>query len=1040
MKYSEQTIREIRDLLEEFGQVTTSPGTWEPAKTALAAMAQNGAEDQRSAAGSMNQKLATISSYQLSAQTWVNKLNDILNKTDPYPEGTERELDEFLQRLKNRSRDLKEDLDICCIRNDIEETPTRDNPVWELHTYATKLDQIGARVDEIQVGNEIQNYKQSEKNFDDEMTYLAAVTGGDNTKITEIPQKLRNAKKELKDAQNELTSLENGRARWKANYEEAKQKTETLPQQIEQLEEDEKTLRLILESDTEIIKDGDIKHAKERYNEQLADIDKFQNELAIVEQSLKAEQSINKAEHDKEKDYPKLKAAALSGMSKKTTEEDKKELADYADAKEKEIRYGKALQLTEKLEKTIGMEGDAMLRTILFGRTEIKASNGFLGFGKRERKAGFPKFYLEQLEEGLLPAQKERLAEGRKLVNQIQQILPQDEATKQMLEKPFATDGLEFVRTLKNDLKSVHDEAKERLEKNPAYIYTQQINEEKAELSKRIEAFENQYKGVELDENTKPIHEAGQKMLDLANFELLDKISSNPKDTRMIDDVLSDHIQASEKLAELDNKLDELKERKETLQFKISVREQTSQKIRADVVKEYDSNYQTLKEKEVDAVAEEQAKLDAKKKKKGEPTVVEKPSDMYLKQVLNDPDRAGNKLFDVLESKLTEKIKVTKERHKAVQDDLNKARLELPKAKNDMKKYSFASYKAALHNAAIDVDRKQLEVNRFTRANEHLNTAQEAYNLKNRSIVKANEAFDKSKDDILEKIDEFKASFDKNKKPGHGNSDEYEAIKAKLDTFTKESMRDMSPQQLSDALKGLSDTVTAYQTKKEKQWRPLPSPQRVFRTNFSNNIQSFVAGQQKTLTGLGIDGNTWQAMREAKQNPPQEIRNLNDFAEKAESIRQPYDQKTSGFQSIVSNIKFSNEQKLTEEWEMSPEERKERIVNAMVNEEVAKKVYEFNPSRKEVGAQKLELETYKNQLKADIPAQYGDLINNAMKDAERNNQLTAGNIAHRKAVQDVSPRYRNVQNYELPPQMVNQNVNQNENARKINNPVMNQNH
>ena len=41
-----------------------------------------------------------------------------------------------------------------------------------------------------------------------------------------------------------------------------------------------------------------------------------------------------------------------------------------------------------------------------------------------------------------------------------------------------------------------------------------------------------------------------------------------------------------------------------------------------------------------------------------------------------------------------------------------------------------------------------------------------------------------------------------------------------------------------------------------------------------------------------------------------------------------------------------------------------------------------------------------------------------------------------EAVQDVSPRYRNIENYELPPQMVNQN----ENVRRINNPVMNQNH
>ena len=183
---------------------------------------------------------------------------------------------------------------------------------------------------------------------------------------------------------------------------------------------------------------------------------------------------------------------------------------------------------------------------------------------------------------------------------------------------------------------------------------------------------------------------------------------------------------------------------------------------------------------------------------------------------------------------------------------------------------------------------------------------------------------------------------------------------------------------------------------------------------------------------MGVDAKTWESMKAAKENPPQQIQTVQEFAEKAESMRAPYDQNTRGFQSITSNINFWNEQKLTEDWEMSPEERKDRIVDAMVGQELSKKMYKFDPSKKSVATQKLELDTLKNNLKAEIQNDYPNLIGKAMEDAQKDRHLTAGDIAHRKAIADVAPKYRNIENYELPPQPVNQA----QNERKINNPVM----
>ena len=113
MKYSEQTIREIRDLMDEFGKVSTPEGTWEPVQAAFAAMAQNGAEDQRSVAGSMRQSLANMSSFQSAAKTWVGKLDNILDGTDPYPEGTERELDQFLEQIRTPLSPLSKAVSLC---------------------------------------------------------------------------------------------------------------------------------------------------------------------------------------------------------------------------------------------------------------------------------------------------------------------------------------------------------------------------------------------------------------------------------------------------------------------------------------------------------------------------------------------------------------------------------------------------------------------------------------------------------------------------------------------------------------------------------------------------------------------------------------------------------------------------------------------------------------------------------------------------------------------------------------------------------------
>jgi hypothetical protein len=515
----------------------------------------------------------------------------------------------------------------------------------------------------------------------------------------------------------------------------------------------------------------------------------------------------------------------------------------------------------------------------------------------------------------------------------------------------------------------------------------------------------------------------------------------------MIDKAISEHIEEEEKLAALDDELEEKTGIRNRTQENLKERKAELDDLRREAIRLADPSYQELRRTEDDVIREEKEKAAAqeagrsKKNKKGkeqeEAGPQKKPSEERVEQLLAAEDMEGVKAFDRMKQTLQETIKTQNANLDATYDQASDLNRKIISAKNDKQEYSFTNYKKQLENKSIEVDRLQSKVSKLGAMKEHLDKAREKYNARAEHLTGAVNALDDTKKKILDRIGEFKEKFDKNKKPGHTNKSEYTELGKKLNEFTEESVANMSPAELKAKLGELGSLAEAYDTAKEKEWRPFPSSQRTFRRKFAKDISSFADSHSKTIDGMNIKDADWNIIKAAKTDPPAKITDEATFAAKADELKADYRDKVRKLNSFVGDIQNSYRQ---DPLHLSDEQRKEVITDAMVSQEMEKKVFAYNPSYKTMGAHVLELGQEKENIRNDVKRRYQGMIDHFVgvsrteedkidKDQMREDRRTTGrDIADRKRHYDAKQKYRNIKPYG--PEAQNAPVQQNQQQRQ----------
>lgn len=1025
MKYSKETLKRIKEILDGFENIAIEDYAGVENRLKELNASKSLAQNQKNAVDEIGESIRSLARDKNAAASWSNRIEEYLNQDNDYPSGwREEELDGFLDRIKVHANSLSENVNTYLVRDNNDDAPGRNDKMWNLLPYAGKIKQASDGMTMIKSSESFEQFKEGKKAFDENMTYLNAMSmsnsdfSGSEVDLKDLAEELSNTRKELGDAQKELTALENGRDRWKENYETAVKNVGVMETELNRMSDEIRDIDEQLETARDSL--DRINELRNQYNTQKSQHETWESFAQESETKLDNVRRRHKEAHDNADKYPALRDFAMYN-GKNLSEEDRNNIRDYADAKEAQLRWSKAAPYADELESI--MKDDAIVKMLLFAKAAKKAKNGFLGFGKSEAVAGFPPRYLADLENGLGVASKERLARGRELISKIQQAIPDDK--KGILDKPFLQDGLTFMQELKQTIEEEKNAATKRLEDNPVYKRDKELRDELKALTDNVDQLSKNQDNA--GAGGEDMYESALESLKDEAFKARGRLANNPTNPEMIDKVIADHVSETEKLAELDEELNDRINDAERARNGLKETSDEMYRLRTQALGYADPNYQELRRKDEEIIDEEKkriagenAKKKGKKAKNADEPEIEKPSDVYRDKLLADNDMQGEKTFDKMEARLNEMIATQKTNLETIQKQHSDKNLELVKGKNNIKKYSFKNYKEALSDASRNVDKLKLKEKKLSMMKGQLDKAKENYNKRVAHINKAVAAVDESKKTIMDQINEFKADFDKNKKTGHQNKPEYTALGNKLNEFSEEAVAGWSPSQLSAKLTELGTAAKVYDDAKEREWRPFASAQRTFRRAFAKNIKSFADTHSKTLNELKVDNELWNEIKEAKNDPPVEIHDDEAFAAKADELKGSYVNGSKKFTDIISDIKVNFNQDMIG---YNPEAAKEFVTDSMVYQELGKKVFDFNPQYKTMTAQALELEKEKVTLNNEIKHRYSDTIDKFVQKGKEEtdlhykdklsekNKTTGRKIAGVKSELDARQKYKNVQPY-----------------------------
>ena len=1011
MKYAKKTLEEIRKVLgqvEELGRQATSKTVYDR----VAEQEQNGpTQDHKNAARSLRIDISNMMGVASRAKTLSAAIQKIIDGTDPYPEQTLREMEDFIGKVQNKGKSLAEDVQEYFIWNNHDHTPAYSDPAWPIYNVATQFHELGKNLGSLQQANGIHGYRETEARLKEEMKYLSAMSC-DGLKLEEVSEKLGKAQKGLSDAQDTLNYLKSpaGMQEWKEKYANAILRVRQIPEQIKKYEDQLDNMDEEIEDQRSALKS--VKDAHQEYLETRDELEQTRAQLNTASVEVNRMQDQNTREHRDAERYERDKKAyagrAGSGAGL---------FESYLNARDRDLRWSKIRELADQLKKAV--ENDDIAQTILFARVEKKAKS-FLGVEYQERRAGTPLWYLKQLEQQIrqAPARDQRLNEGRAIADQMLELAPDKAKMQELLVRIAGEPEQEYFQKLMEGIDEQIRTAQQEMADNAAYQQTQKQKRELEQVKGSLEKNQEELKRTDLSVDEREVREKNVVELTEEVVRLSKEFAANAINTDEVDRLIGDHITSAEKLAKSDGKLYDKKEQQEYLEEKAQRLGQKLGDLRKKTVEKYSATYEIVKKGEGNAAGNN-------------------ASDQVLGQLAGDNAEKEDAVFDQVEKELQSKLDANVEnRNNVIPKTLNDLRKELDQQKQNLKDYSFEAYKNALTDAHVDVEERRREVSRLSAIDRHLSTAKNLHNERAGHINSALGALDHERQQILQGIEDFKKNFDKNKKTNHGNSDEYKAIKNVLDRFTEESVKTMTPEQLKQNLSDLKDAASQYKTKKNGQWfHWRPSAQRRFRLSQADNIERFADAHTTTIDGMGLDAETTQALKDAAEGKYTEIQDGKAFAQEADRIKGNYrDGAVDSFSSLVWEVKNSYQADLKPEWgEMSEKGKREVIRDALVSNEVEQKLWDFDPAKENLDKHNLDLKQIKTQAAANVENDNKALIDQAVADS-RNKNLTGGNISWRKQKQEAGRVYRGITGYDQQVQnVIDRNLN---NAVNNNKPIM----
>ncbi len=1071
MKYTRETLLEMKQVLTEaVNQFEILSSREILAQLDAQRKDENLPEEKKNSAGQLydllhqsNDLLYGFAKRYHSVQNDIDKLLQIhdsgnLDERADEISNLEDRLDSDIPSLSTSAANVKRAADRYFLHGEgsYELTPAYKDPSWPLYGAAQTLYDAEQRLNSLTNVVSPAAYQETDRQWEQEMTCLAAMSC-DGTDLTQLEQLQEDAERQAYNAKERIRKLEDEKGTWEKNYTDATTRLNQVTVELNQGNNRIKSLSTEIERQEKAL--ADLEASEKDYGNLVTEVQKQRERINNVDEEIQKLEQERKTYTADVNRYPVAIDDLKIWIGKDPKEQAR--LRSYISASESEQTWQRIKRLSEDLKKEVA--GDPVLQTLLFSEPAA-----------RYRKTGTATNYVKDLDAQLSDPNNPKAAKVRRckeIIDKMMALAPDKEKLADILtkrsndEKDFFdkmdTDlndqitaaGLEVAKhspaqelqdlntTMDNLLTSLNqtEEELERARKKLSRLLERrqesevrlqamdstltslqdQLKTEKKDKKKKkdrnaLEAIQQQINSVMqqkqdlLEERRKFDNDQGKLQKDVA---LKEEVCTNARESidryreaianktfspDMIDSVIRDKLDGLEKLGPIEENLKFCRRRKERYAEEIADPERRLKEAGAHFVKNYSEAYSLIHENEGNFSKEQKALTAALDQQ-----LIGKPEDLdkllkRLKEPIADSLKSNREALDSL-------------KRKAV--DLEGDRLE---AESKVKQYAPQKYRAQLSTAQLDLEEGQRKATRYKNLRSHLNKARKLHNQKVAYLTQTKSAYDKEKAAILKGINEFKENFDKNKKAGHNNTPEYEAIKTVLNRFTEASMKDMSPEALKQNLADLKSATDQYRRKKEKQlfhWNP--SPQRKYRLEQSDHIGRFADKHRQLADTLEKNMKQFQDVKMPKAG---EIGNEQAFAGFAQEYKEHYDQKIKPFSDMVNEVKQSYEAKFFDDNHLTENEQKERrkqlVMNALVNSEVEKKLWDFDPSQKPLGIYVVELTDFKTKTENRFAQKEGAFINKTAETVinEKNQKMTGKDIAQ-KWQRKNEPKYRDFKDY-----------------------------
>jgi hypothetical protein len=1003
-KYSKETLRKMKALCEQIKTQTARLYDLPEVRGHFEAQKNNNelTQTQRNGAENLLWHLNNAHDITTRADNIITDIDELLNDTD-YTLAKEEHIENYLAELVDLQTEMQDAARAYFITENHDQTPIYDDPAWPVFNIAHELSDTTKNLRTIQESNNLFAYKEIDKELQKEYKIISAFSC-DGTTLENVAEDLAHYEKEYSNDLKEFEILKNSQDDWERKYTDAQLKIRQLPDKISQLKEQSDKLEKDISNAKEDLKT--LSRDEERYITAGKNLQTVRKDLDSLNAEVNRLQDENIRTHRDAEFYQQSKNALLNRAGSNS-----EYINSYISDKERELKWQKIQALSKELQEVL--KADAIAQTIVFAKVEQKGKK-FLGINFKERISGIPESYMRQLENGIEePARKERIRKGREIAAQMMELAPDKARLQEILVKLPSLDEKDYFDNMDRSLNVEVNSAHEALVNNPAYKRTMKLQEDAKQLNELLEKMDQQISDKEKDKEKNKVNNPQNQQDNKADemevlndayvAEMRDQISkaainankemaSNPVNINEIDKLVSDHINATERLSAEDERLENKKIEQSDVEKRASDLAKEMADIRKKVVKKYSMTYKMIKDGEDNQPVGEEGKL----------------SEQVLDKMADYNNEKEEKLFDDLRKEINSRIASdTESVDKVIPKQIANYELQLIKAKTEAKDYSFSNYVEELSTHRLNAEYDALKVKKLKMLKTHLEEARKLHNKKAEYINNAADAFDKEKAKVFDQIKYLTETLNLNKKPGHSNSPEFQAIEAQLKVFydpekhTK-GIDNMTPEQLKQNLVHLKAVTEHYKSEKlDQKLHWIPSGQRKYRLSVSDNIISFTDQHFKIIDAMKLDAQTLETLNSAKEHPVTIYNDIKEFAAEASIQKKNLDNQISGFSKIVNEVNRDIKCDLGNQYDMSEDAKKEAIKSAIISREIRKKMWDFDPTKQELGAHILMLQDTKQQATTMIEHELGSgqldsFMKKALQDTKDKRELQAGTIERRR--------------------------------------------